>query len=169
MTTSLVAVMVTYNRLSQLKVGLEALSRQDCEAIVVVDNCSTDGTREWLLEEARHQERLDVVLAPRLVRLRRLVIGEVPRFPELARAVFDQGPHRAVTTLGGLLTELDARGWLHVPDPAAAAQQLNWLVMGAPTNEAMFLGDDAVPTPTERQDHVRRAVSMFLSAYGHQH
>lgn len=65
MTTSLVAVMVTYNRLPQLKVGIEALSRQDCEAIVVVDNCSTDGTREWLLEEARRQERLDVVLAPR--------------------------------------------------------------------------------------------------------
>lgn len=63
--TGLVAVMVTYNRLSQLKVGIEALSSQDCQAIVVVDNCSTDGSREWLLEEARHQERLDVVLAPR--------------------------------------------------------------------------------------------------------
>ena len=64
MMTSLVAVVVTYNRLSHLKVGIEALSRQDCDAVVVVDNCSTDGTREWLLEEAARDERLDVVLAP---------------------------------------------------------------------------------------------------------
>ncbi|WP_101676172.1 glycosyltransferase [Alloalcanivorax mobilis] len=65
MSSSLVVVVVTYNRLSHLKVGIEALGRQDCDAIVVVDNCSTDGTQEWLLEEAVRNERLDVVLAPR--------------------------------------------------------------------------------------------------------
>lgn len=63
--TQLVAVLVTYNRLSHLKVGIEALARQDCDAIVVVDNCSTDGTREWLREQMAQEQRLDVVLAPR--------------------------------------------------------------------------------------------------------
>ncbi len=109
--------------------------------------------------------QLDVVLSPRLLRLRRLVISEVPRFPGLARAVFEQGPRRAVTALDALLRELDARGWVRVPDPAVAAEQLNWLVMGAPTNAAMFLGDDVAPSPTERQAHVRDAVATFLAAY----
>ena len=110
--------------------------------------------------------QLAIVLSPRLVRLRRLVISEVPRFPELARAVFEQGPRRAVTTLEALLRELNARGWVRAPDPALAAEQLNWLVMGAPTNAAMFLGDNAAPALAERQAHVRDAVATFLAAYG---
>ncbi len=110
--------------------------------------------------------QLGVVLSPRLVRLRRLVISEVPRFPDLARAVFEQGPRRGVSTLEALLRELNALGWVRVPDPAMAAEQLNWLVMGAPTNAAMFLGDDVAPSPAERQAHVRDAVATFLAAYG---
>ena len=110
--------------------------------------------------------QLAVVLSPRLVRLRRLVISEVPRFPELARAVFEHGPRRAVAALETLLRELDARGWVCVPHPALAAEQLNWLVMGAPTNAAMFLGDDVAPDPAEQQAHVRDAVATFLAAYG---
>ncbi len=109
--------------------------------------------------------QLEVVLSPRLVQLRRLVIGEVPRFPDLARAVFEQGPRRAVAALEVLLREIDARGWVRVPDPATAAEQLNWLVMGAPTNAAMFLGADVAPGQAERQAHVRGAVATFMAAY----
>ena len=115
--------------------------------------------------ESMLARQLELVLSPRLVRLRRLVISEVPRFPDLARAVFEQGPRRAITTLEALLREFDARGWVRVPDPAVAAEQLNWLVMGAPTNAAMFLGDDVAPTPAEQQAHVRDAVATFLAAY----
>ena len=111
-------------------------------------------------------DQLAVVLSPRLLRLRRLVISEVPRFPDLARAVFEQGPRRAVSALDALLRELDARGWLRVPDPTTAAGQLNWLVMGGPTNAAMFLGDDVAPTRAEQRAHVRNAVAVFLAAYG---
>ncbi|WP_133493091.1 glycosyltransferase [Alcanivorax sp. 24] len=63
--TSLVAVVVTYNRLEHLKVAVSALEQQRCDAIVVVDNCSTDGTREWLWQREGESGRLDVVLAPR--------------------------------------------------------------------------------------------------------
>lgn len=110
--------------------------------------------------------QLAMVLSPRLTRLRRLVISEVPRFPDLARAVFEQGPRRAVATIEVLLRELDGRGWVRLLDPALAAEQLNWLVMGAPTNAVMFLGDDVAPTPAEQQAHVRTAVATFLAAYG---
>lgn len=123
-----------------------------------------DQIRMTLERVLTHQ--LAVVLHPRLVRLRRLVISEVSRFPDLARAVFEQGPQRAITTLEVLLRELDARGWIQAPEPDVAAEQLNWLVMGAPTNAAMFLGDDVAPTPMEQQAHIRDAVAVFLAAYG---
>jgi TetR/AcrR family transcriptional regulator, mexJK operon transcriptional repressor len=51
-------------------------------------------------------------------------------------------------------------------DPALAASQFNWLIMAAPLNEAMLLGDDAIPKPPALRRHVTRAVSLFLAAYG---
>lgn len=48
---SLVAVVVTFNRLEKLKVTIERLlssPETDLQAVMVVDNCSTDGTDMWL-------------------------------------------------------------------------------------------------------------------------
>src|SRR5690554_1569224 len=48
---TLVAVVVTHNRLAQLKVTLARLlanAAQDLMAVVVVDNASSDGTTDWL-------------------------------------------------------------------------------------------------------------------------
>ena len=49
------------------------------------------------IEVARHLEayaerQLSVVLTPKLLQLRRLVIGEVERFPDLAQALYASGP-----------------------------------------------------------------------------
>ena len=109
--------------------------------------------------------QLDIVLMPRLLQLRRLVIGEVPRFPALALALAEQGPQRAIEAIAVLLTEVSDHGLIAVPDPRAAAAQLNWLVMGGPLNDAMLLGDDAVPPASKRRAHVRRAVATFLAAH----
>ena len=115
--------------------------------------------------EALLERQLATVLEPRLLRLRRLVIGEVPRFPELARAVREHGANRAIATIAEILTDLGERGLLTVPNPEVAATQLNWLVMAAPVNDAMFLGDNAVPSVDEQRAHVRSAVATFVAAY----
>ena len=57
----LVAVVVTYNRLDQLKVTLARLLAEPPEhlaALVVVDNASTDGTGDWLARQ--DDPRLDM-------------------------------------------------------------------------------------------------------------
>lgn len=129
------------------------------DAPVIADR---DGLAEVL--ERTLGRQLDIVLTPRLLQLRRLVIGEVPRHPGLARALAEHGPHRAIDALAVLLDEACRGGLLAVPEPRAAAAQLNWLVMGEPLNDAMLLGDRAVP-PVGRRTHVRRAVATFLAAY----
>lgn len=51
----LVAVMVSYNRLEQLKVSLARLLQSapaHLEAVVVIDNASTDGTEAWLATQS---------------------------------------------------------------------------------------------------------------------
>jgi TetR/AcrR family transcriptional repressor of mexJK operon len=119
---------------------------------------------EYLRTYAYRQ--LTVVLQPRIMQLRRLVIGEVGRFPELAKALFDGGPKRAVSALGAALKDLADRGLLAIDDPSLAASQFNWLIMGEPLNRVMLLGDDAIPTPAELRRHAAASVRMFLAAYG---
>jgi AcrR family transcriptional regulator len=52
------------------------------------------------------------LLQPEVLKLRRLVIAEADRFPEVGRAWFEQGFHRAVVILGQALQRLADRGLL---------------------------------------------------------
>ena len=115
--------------------------------------------------EAYADRQLEIVMTPELLQLRRLVIGEVARFPELAEALYEHGPKRAIGTLAAMFERLTERDMLRVDDPTGAATQFNWLVMGEPVNRAMLLGDTAIPTAAERRAQVRAAVRVFLAAY----
>ncbi len=121
---------------------------------------------DYLRDYAYRQ--LTVVMTPRIMQLRRLVIGEVSRFPELAKVLYERGPKRAMAALAATFKRLADRGLLVVDDPLAAASQFNWLVMSAPLNQAMLLGDGAIPKPTELRRHAAEGVRTFLAAYGRQ-
>jgi len=124
-----------------------------------------DGTVVAFLEMYAYRQ-LTVVLTPRLMQLRRLVIGEVSRFPELAKVVYERGPHRAKALLAKTLVGLAARGLLVIDDPMIAASHFNWLVMSEPLNKVMFLGDDAIPKPAALRRHAAEVVRVFFAAYG---
>lgn len=109
--------------------------------------------------------QLRPVLSPRILRLRRLVIGEVARFPGLGQAMWDHGPERAVNALTQQFVTLHEMGWLAAPDPRGAATTFNWLIMAAPLNRAMLRGDDAVPTAAALRRHCREGTRVFLAAY----
>jgi TetR/AcrR family transcriptional repressor of mexJK operon len=107
------------------------------------------------------------LLQPEVLRLRRLVIAEADRFPEVGRAWFDRGFDRALVTLGEALRGLADRGLLHnLSDPTLAAYQFAGLVMYQPMNQVMFAGTDALP-PTDKLNRIAdSAVDMFLATYG---
>jgi TetR/AcrR family transcriptional repressor of mexJK operon len=117
------------------------------------------------LEEYAFRQ-LTAVLTPRIMQLRRLVIGEVGRFPDLARVLYEGGPMRAIGILSALFTKLAGAGLLKLDDPARAATHFNWLVMAEPLNRAMLLGDAAIPKPAELRRLAADAARVFLLAYG---
>ena len=114
-----------------------------------------DDVRPYLRAYALTQ--LTVVLTPRLMQLRRLVVGEVARFPELARALYESGPKRAMSQLAAILEQLAERRLLTLDDPALAASHFNWLVMAEPVNRATLLGDDSIPAGQSCLDMPSRA------------
>lgn len=110
--------------------------------------------------------QLAIVMTPRLLQLRRLVIAEAERFPELGRTLHARGPMRSINRLAAAFGHYAGEGRLRVDDPAAAASFFNWLIMGAPTNDAMLLGSGHIPAPAALEAHAREAARIFLAAYG---
>ncbi|WP_269932722.1 TetR/AcrR family transcriptional regulator [Aminobacter sp. HY435] len=119
---------------------------------------------DYLLEFAELQ--LTIVMTPRLMQLRRLVIGEAERFPELGRALHALGPGRSIERLSRAFVRYREAGQLVAGDIPAAASFFNWLVMGAPVNDAMLLGDDAILPASQVRSHAEESVRIFLAAYG---
>jgi AcrR family transcriptional regulator len=117
-----------------------------------------------LRDLARRQ--LALVMQPRILRLRRLVIGESGRFPELGRTFYERGPGRTIEALCATFERLAERGLLQFDNPPLAAAHFNWLIMSIPVNRAMFFGDDEPPTPAELDRYANTGVRVFLAAYG---
>ncbi|HEX3263658.1 MAG TPA: TetR/AcrR family transcriptional regulator [Solirubrobacterales bacterium] len=111
------------------------------------------------------RELLRMVLQPRILQLRRLVIGEAARFPELGRAFYVQGPERTIAALATVFERLAERGVLELDDARLAAAHFNWLVMSIPLNRAMFLGEDQPLKRPELNRFADAGVRTFLAAY----
>lgn len=140
-----------------------------------VDEIADPNTDEVLkLREAGDLERdlrrfarrqLRAVMDPRLLQLRRLVIGESGRFPQLGCLFYERGPGRTIDALTTMFEELASRGALELEDPRLAAAHFNWLVMSIPLNQAMLLGKDEPATPTELNRYADAGVRVFLAAH----
>ena len=111
------------------------------------------------------RRQLARVAQPRLLELRRLVISETNRFPELGQVFYERGPGRTIAALASAFERLAAHGVLRIEDPALAAVHFNWLIMSAPINDAMLLGVNAVPAPAELNRLADGGVRTFLAAY----
>ena len=104
------------------------------------------------------------VLDPQLMAVRRLVIAEVGRFPQLGRAWYESGPAALATALAESLRRLAEHGQLVIDDPVAAASDFNWLVVSKPQNMVLFGMVDNFTT-AEIARFVTSAVQVFLAAY----
>jgi TetR/AcrR family transcriptional repressor of mexJK operon len=129
----------------------------------VVEVADSGDIESDLRKLARRQVAL--VMQPEILRLRRLVIGEAARFPELGRIFYERGPGRTIAALADLFKRLGERGMLQVDDPQLAAAHFNWLIMSIPLNQAMLLGDDEPPASATLDRYADAGVRVFLAAY----
>jgi len=108
---------------------------------------------------------LEVLTDPRRVRMFRMVMGEVDRFPELGRVFYRSGPLVMQDCLAGYLEQAGAAGGLTIPDAGLAARQFLSLIKADLHLRCLF--DVGLVTPaSERDRQVTAAVDMFLKAYG---
>lgn len=108
---------------------------------------------------------LRAVLQEPVVQLRRLVVGEANRVPELAQLYYEQAPARTLARFADCFSALHDRGLLHAPEPAIAAEHFAFLIVGRSIDKALFYGGPPVLASVDVDDHVRAGVRVFLAAY----
>lgn len=135
----------------------ESLTHDMLASLSTTDNLARD-----LREFARRH--IGEVIQPHLIQLRRIIIAEAERFPDLASTWFANGPERGHASMAAQFEALERRGLLTMPDPLLAAQHFNWLVLSIPLNKAMFHPDHTFPRG-ELNRYADEAVRIFLAAY----
>ncbi|MEV0379312.1 TetR/AcrR family transcriptional regulator [Nonomuraea sp. NPDC050643] len=108
---------------------------------------------------------LDALMRPDLLRLRRLVIAEADRFPDLGRTWYEQGFERSLTTMATAFERLTERGLLRADDPRLAAEHFVGLLLWIPVNKVMFSGGGDHYTEADLERLSKAAVAAFLRAY----
>lgn len=108
---------------------------------------------------------IDGVLRPEVLSLRRLIVAEADRFPDLARTYYETALARAIDVVADLLGVYEQQGLLTLDDSRLSAAHFAYLVLGLPQDRAQFLPTERL-SPAERDRLASAAVRVFLAAYG---
>lgn len=148
-------------------------SKQTLFAAVIERECRACSKRMTLAEEAPAKDFktalrrvaetiLDIFAEPQNLAIFRLVLAEIPRFPELGRLFYDAGPAVTLSNLTAFLSR--NRDSLRTMDPGSAAQDLISLLRGDLHIRALLgVGDLSAHARRRIAEH---AVYAFLRVYG---
>ena len=112
------------------------------------------------------RELLTTLMRPQLIRLRRLLIANADRFPELGLLWYERGFERALASMADMFTRLADQGQLRLADPMAAAHHFAGMLLWIPMNKVMFCGDRHNSSKAELHRYADAAVAAFIAAYG---
>ena len=114
-----------------------------------------------ILLERLAKQMLSVALSPEALALRRLLLAEAERFPELVEIAIEQGATRAIERITALLEDECRAGRIGLSDCRFAAMQFQEMVLSVPLRRAMGFG--APLSPEERDDWARKCVALFIN------
>jgi TetR/AcrR family transcriptional repressor of mexJK operon len=137
---------------------VDALVRLVAESLAKSDDVETD------LGELALQF-ITILMQPRTLQLRRLVIANADRFPDVGRHWYEQGFERVLATLATSFQRLADQQMLRVDDPLLAANHFVGMLLWIPVNRAMFIGDHR-SGKADLEHYARSAVRAFLGGYG---
>lgn len=107
----------------------------------------------------------EAVMDPSVQRIRRLVIAEAPRFPDMAALYWERGFVRVLGSVAEHFAALTDRGLLDAPDSELAAHHFAGLLLWIPSNRVMFSGASGSLGRDELAAWADAGARVFLAAY----
>ncbi|MBZ9996294.1 MULTISPECIES: TetR/AcrR family transcriptional regulator [unclassified Mesorhizobium] len=108
---------------------------------------------------------ITLLMDEELLKLRRLIIANADRMPQLGRSWYEKGFERMLASMASCFQKLTNRGLMQTSDPHLAASHLFGMLLWIPMNEAMFTGSNP-RSKAELERHADASVEAFLVAYG---
>lgn len=147
-----------------------------CEVVLSTANQVNDIIESvtTLLSEAKFMEGglqqlarrlIAVLMDEELLKLRRLIIANADRMPQLGRSWYEKGFERMLASTASCFQKLTNRGLIQTGDPYLAASHLFGMLLWIPMNEAMFTGSIR-RSKAELERHADASVEAFLVIYG---
>jgi AcrR family transcriptional regulator len=154
-----------YNYFKSKEELFEAQVRERCgEAADRILEVSVEGEPAETLTRLGEQY-LGHLYSEETVQMFRILVAEAQRSPELARVFYEVGPARGQQGLQNYLEAADARGRVHIPNCALAAEQFLSLCKGR--SHLQFLLNLIPPlTPAQIRLQISQAVTAFMRLYG---
>lgn len=125
-----------------------------------IDNVKESDLGETLTVFGRHLLRL--YMSPTVVGIYRLAVTEAHRFPDLAKAFYEQGPGRTTIRLAQILEEAQKRGEIRMVDCRQLADRFIGMLRDN-LHLQVVLGLRQPPSDKEAQTAVSSAVDLFLN------
>ena len=107
----------------------------------------------------------DIVLSKDSIALLRQVIAEAGQFPELGRTLFSIGVEVIQTKVDDYLRRQTERGLLEVDEPRIASTIFSEMILQQ-YRMRLLCGVPVTLTADEKQEHLDRALAVFLRAFG---
>jgi TetR/AcrR family transcriptional regulator, mexJK operon transcriptional repressor len=108
---------------------------------------------------------LRALMQPEVLRLRRLVIANAERFPQMGQAWYEHGFERVLATLASQFERMTEQGRLAAEDALMAANHFVGLLLWIPINKVMFTGTVDRQSDGQLKHYADEAVRVFLRAY----
>jgi TetR/AcrR family transcriptional repressor of mexJK operon len=110
--------------------------------------------------ERSARRMLSLALSPEALALRRLLLSEAERFPELVEIVIAQGARRGIERIATLLEDERRAGTIALDDCQFAAMQFQEMVLAIPLRRAMGFGG---PMGADEQARwAQQCVALFV-------
>ncbi|MDE1991741.1 MAG: TetR/AcrR family transcriptional regulator [Rhizobiaceae bacterium] len=107
-----------------------------------------------------------ILMNDEILKLRRLIIANADRMPQLGRSWYEKGFERMMASMASCFQKLTSRGLLQTADPDLAASHFFGMLLWIPMNEAMFTGNSNRRSQAELERHADVTVEVFLVTYG---
>jgi AcrR family transcriptional regulator len=103
----------------------------------------------------------ELILAPEVLALQRVILAESDKFPEIAETFYNNAMMRTVATLANWLKVQHERGLIAVTDPQETAGILLGMLAFQPQRDVHF-GHKPAPTPAQLKQRARACAELFL-------
>jgi hypothetical protein len=105
---------------------------------------------------------MDMVSSPDKLAMHRILMAEMPRFPELGRIFYQSGPAVICRFLADYFKEQNQRGTFKVDNPQVTAEQFISMVTSCRMRSEF--GVEPMPTAEVREQYIINAVSLIMRA-----